>query len=81
MPVDVRLPISGLFLAVGLLLVGYGIGVEGLETSAGRLNAWWGGAMMLFGLVLGYYGLRAERRLVSGLAGKRGDGGETRRVS
>jgi hypothetical protein len=62
MPIDVRLPISGMFLAVGLLLVGYGVVVEGLGTSAGRLNGGWGGAMLLFGLVLGYYGVRAERR-------------------
>jgi phosphotransferase system glucose/maltose/N-acetylglucosamine-specific IIC component len=62
MPIDVRLPISGLFLAVGLLLVGYGVGFEGLSTMAGHLNAVWGSAMLLFGLVLGYYGLRAERK-------------------
>jgi hypothetical protein len=61
MPVDVRLPISGMFLAVGLLLVGYAA-VEGLGTSAGHMNAIWGGVMVLFGLVLGYYGARAERR-------------------
>jgi hypothetical protein len=62
MPLDVRVPISGLFLAVGLLLLGYGAAFEGLGTSAGRLNAIWGGLMVLFGLVLGYYGVRAERR-------------------
>ena len=62
MPLDVRVPISGLFLAVGLLLLGYGVAFEGLGTSAGRLNAIWGSLMVLFALVLGYYGLRAERR-------------------
>ena len=62
MPLDVRVPISGLFLAVGLLLLGYGAAFEGLGTGAGRLNALWGGLMVLFGLVLGYYGVRAERR-------------------
>ena len=62
MPVDVRLPISGMFFAVGLLLLIYGTAVEGLGTGAGRLNALWGGAMVLFSLVLGYYGARAERR-------------------
>jgi hypothetical protein len=62
MPIDVRLPISGLFIAVGLLRVGYGVAFEGLLTYAGHLNVIWGAIMLLFGLVLGYYGLRAERK-------------------
>jgi hypothetical protein len=62
MPVDVRLPISGMFLAVGLLLLGFGAVVQGLQTDAGRLNGMWGGVMVLFALILGYYGARAERR-------------------
>jgi hypothetical protein len=62
MPLDVRLPISGLFLAVGLLLLGFGALGLGLESDAGRLNSTWGGIMVLFGLTLGYYGVRAERR-------------------
>jgi hypothetical protein len=62
MPIDVRLPIRGLFVAVGLLLIGYGAAFEGVLTYAGHLNAIWGSIMLLFGLVLGYYGLRAERR-------------------
>ena len=63
MPLDVRLPISGLFVAVGLLLVGYGMFGEGLADPSGRLNSVWGGLMVSFGVILGYYGLRAERRL------------------
>ena len=62
MPLDVRLPISGLFLAVGVLLLGYGAGVEGVGTDAGKLNAMWGAVMLIFGVVLGYYGMRTERR-------------------
>jgi len=62
MPVDVRLPISGLFGVVGLLLAGYGVLFEGLGTSAGQLNTIWGGVMVLFAAVLGYYGARGERR-------------------
>jgi hypothetical protein len=62
MPLDVRIPISGLFGVVGLLLLGYGTLVEGLGTSAGRLNGLWGAVMVLFALVLGYYGARGERR-------------------
>ena len=56
MPIDVRLPISGLFVAVGLLLLGYGVAFEGLGTMAGHLNGVWGSVMLGFGLVLGYYG-------------------------
>ena len=62
MPLDVRLPISGLFGVVGLLLLGYGLGVEGWASSAGRLNTIWGGVMVLFAAILGYYGSRGARR-------------------
>ena len=62
MPLDVRLPISGLFVLVGLLLLGQGVAVDGLSTSAGRLNGIWGGVMLLFGALIGYYGARGERR-------------------
>ena len=61
MPLDVRLPISGLFAAVGLLLLLYGALVEGMGSSAGRLNAGWGAVMIVFAAILGYYGLRGER--------------------
>jgi hypothetical protein len=61
MPLDVRLPISGLFGVVGLLLLGYGLGIEGWGESAGRLNAVWGTVMVIFAAVLGYYGARGER--------------------
>jgi hypothetical protein len=61
-PLDVRLPIAGLFVVVGLLLLGYGVAIEGLATSAGRLNGLWGELMLIFGAILGYYGVRGERR-------------------
>ena len=61
MPLDVRLPIGGLFLVVGLLLFGHGMVSEGWSSMAGRVNVIWGGVMAAVGLVLGHYGLRAER--------------------
>jgi hypothetical protein len=61
MPVDVRLPIGGLFLSVGLLLLGYGA-LVGVSTPAGSLDAGWGCVMTLCGVILGYYGVRAKRR-------------------
>ena len=62
MPLDVRLPISGLFLAVGVRLLALGGGGGGGGTSAGKLNAIWGTVMLIFGVLLGYYGMRTERR-------------------
>ena len=61
MPLDVRIPIGGLFLAVGALLLAYGVMGLGLESAAGRLNVLWGGTMLVTGAILSYYGLRAER--------------------
>ena len=61
MPIDVRLPISGLFAVIGLLMLGYGIAAEGLNTSAGRLNTIWGAVLFLFAAILGYYGARHEQ--------------------
>jgi hypothetical protein len=61
MPLDVRIPIGGLFLAVGALLLAYGVIGLGLGSDAGRLNSLWGAAMLVTGAVLSYYGLRAER--------------------
>jgi hypothetical protein len=61
MPIDVRLPISGLFGVIGLLMLGYGIAAEGLSTGAGRLNTIWGAVLLLFAAILGYYGARHER--------------------
>ena len=61
MPLDVRIPIGGLFLAVGALLLAYGVIGLGLGSAAGQLNVVWGGAMLVAGALLSYYGLRAER--------------------
>lgn len=63
MPLDVRLPIGGLFVSVGLLLLGYGALVEGWRTGSGQLNASWGALLLVFGLAIGYYGVRSERRI------------------
>lgn len=54
---DIRIPIGGLFTVVGALLVGYGARTAGDATIYARslsinMNLWWGGAMLLFGLVL-----------------------------
>ena len=54
---DVRLPIGGLFTALGLLLAGYGLATAGDESHYARslsvnINLWWGLVMLAFGLTL-----------------------------
>lgn len=54
---DVRLPIGGLFTALGLLLTGYGLATAGDESHYARslsvnINLWWGLVMLVFGLTL-----------------------------
>jgi hypothetical protein len=62
MLLDVRLPIGGLFLILGLLIGGYGLWA-GLGTSAGRLDATWGAIMAVFGALTTYFGWRATVRV------------------
>jgi hypothetical protein len=54
---DVRLPIGGLFTALGLLLGGYGLATAGDPSHYARslsvnINLWWGVVMLAFGLTL-----------------------------
>ena len=54
---DVRLPIGGLFTALGLLLTGYGLATAGDASHYARslsvnINLWWGLVMLVFGLTL-----------------------------
>ena len=54
---DVRLPIGGLFTALGLLLGSYGLATAGDAAHYARslsvnINLWWGLLMLVFGLLL-----------------------------
>ena len=54
---DVRIPIGGLFTALGLLLGAYGLATAGDATHYARslsvnINLWWGLVMLVFGLTL-----------------------------
>jgi hypothetical protein len=54
---DIRMPIGMLFSLFGFLLIGYGAGTRGnamyAEHSLGlNMNLWWGGALLVFGLVM-----------------------------
>lgn len=55
--IDVRLPIGGLFTALGLIVGGYGIATNGnagdYQRSLGtNINLWWGIVMLVFGLAM-----------------------------
>ena len=61
---DIRLPIGGLFTILGVILVGYGLATSGdaahYERSLGvNINIWWGGAILLFGLMMVFLARRA----------------------
>ena len=54
---DVRIPIGGLFTALGLVLTVYGLATAGDATHYARsmsvnINLWWGLVMLTFGLLL-----------------------------
>lgn len=61
---DIRLPIGLMFFLIGALLVSYGLFTTPVKVdgSAGyNVNAWWGGLMILFGLVMLGLARRARR--------------------
>jgi hypothetical protein len=62
MLLDVRLPIGGLFLILGLLIGGYGVWT-GVSTAAGFLDAVWGTTMATFGAITTYFGWRGTVRV------------------
>lgn len=54
---DIRLPIGGLFTALGLILAGYGLATVDQPAHYARsfslnVNLWWGMVMLAFGLGL-----------------------------
>jgi uncharacterized membrane protein YbhN (UPF0104 family) len=54
---DIRLPIGGLFVVLGLLVGGYGLVTAGdaarYAVSEGlNINLWWGLVMLVFGLLM-----------------------------
>jgi hypothetical protein len=64
MRLDIRLPLGFLFLAVGLLLMIFGLASNPqlYERSLGvNINLWWGIVMLLFGLLLLGLGYRSHR--------------------
>ena len=53
MSFDIRLPIGLLFLALGVLVGGYGVAAPARATSLGLdVDLAWGGVLLLFGAVM-----------------------------
>ncbi len=65
MQLDIRLPIGMLFSILGGILVVFGAvsNSDIYHKSMGiNINLWWGLVMLIFGLLMFFYGLRATRR-------------------
>jgi hypothetical protein len=63
---DIRIPIGGLFSALGLIIGAYGVATNGnvalYEPSLGiNINIWWGIVMLVVGLIMLSFGARAAR--------------------
>lgn len=63
---DLRYPIGGMFMALGLILTAYGIATSGNTAMYERatslnVNLWWGLVMLAFGGVFVALALRAAR--------------------
>ncbi|MDQ6634637.1 MAG: hypothetical protein M3Z10_07745 [Gemmatimonadota bacterium] len=63
---DLRIPIGGLFAALGILLTAYGVATRGsvdiYARSAGlNINLWWGAVLFVIGLLFLFAARRAAR--------------------
>jgi hypothetical protein len=72
---DIRLPIGGLFLALGGILTAYGIATKSDVQLYARsdniaINLWWGLVMLVFGGVMLFFGTRAKERPLHSAAGE-----------
>ena len=72
---DIRIPIGGLFLALGFVLAVYGIATKADTALYARadgivINLWWGLVMLLFGAVMLFFGRRAGARPLHSPAGE-----------
>lgn len=66
MNLDLRIPIGILFSALGIILAGYGLLTAGSDIYARSLginiNLWWGGVLLLFGILMLIPGLRKKKK-------------------
>ena len=63
---DLRLPIGGLFTALGVVIGVYGIATNGSPmyqiSESININLWWGLVMLVVGVIMLAMGMRATRR-------------------
>jgi len=65
MGLDIRWPIGIIFTTYGIILILYGIVADPaifVSSMAVNIDAWWGLAMLVFGLLMGLLAFRASRR-------------------
>ncbi len=65
MGLDIRLPIGIIFTIYGAILIIYGLGADPaifVNSLGVNIDIWWGGAMLVFGLVMGILAFRTWRR-------------------
>lgn len=63
---DLRYPLGGLFVTLGLILLGYGLATAGNVAMYARsqgvnVNVWWGAVMLAFGVLFLGLAMRASR--------------------
>jgi uncharacterized membrane protein YeiB len=66
MGLDIRLPIGIIFSTYGVILILYGLVADPaifVSSMAVNIDLWWGLAMLVFGLVMGFLAFRASPRL------------------
>ncbi len=56
---DVRWPLGLLFAMIGALLLGHGLTAG---EQAAHINVWWGGVLLIFGVVVLWLARRGSRR-------------------
>jgi hypothetical protein len=64
MGLDIRFPIGLLFAVVGAILILAGLAVDGdvYKRSLGiNINLWWGLVMLVFGLIMTFFGIKRGR--------------------
>lgn len=66
MGLDIRLPIGIIFTIYGAILIVYGLVADPaifVNSLGVNIDVWWGLAMLVFGLVMGFLAFRASPRL------------------